>query len=45
MRRIGRKFLAHNKATPSVKAKSHIDLEAKYGCHNYGPLPVVISRG
>jgi ornithine--oxo-acid transaminase len=45
MRRIGRKFLAHNKASPSVRAQSHIDLESKYGCHNYAPLPVVINRG
>ena len=25
--------------------QDYIDQEAKYGCHNYHPLPVVLSRG
>lgn len=29
----------------SSKAKEFIDLEEKYGAHNYHPLPVVLSRG
>jgi len=27
-----------------LKAKDYIELEQKYGAHNYHPLPVVISR-
>ena len=29
----------------SPKAQHYIDLEDKYGAHNYHPLPVVLSRG
>ena len=29
----------------SPKAQSYIDLEDKYGAHNYHPLPVVLSKG
>lgn len=28
----------------SYSSKQLIDLELQYGCHNYGPLPVVASR-
>src|SRR4030042_2596378 len=28
----------------NVKAKDYIELEGKYGAHNYHPLPVVISK-
>jgi ornithine--oxo-acid transaminase len=28
-----------------VKSQFLIDLENKYGAHNYHPLPVVLSRG
>jgi ornithine--oxo-acid transaminase len=28
-----------------VNSQSYIDLEEKYGAHNYHPLPVVLSRG
>ncbi len=31
--------------TVSAKSKFYIDLEEKYGAHNYSPLPVVLSRG
>ncbi|MDD2246895.1 MAG: ornithine--oxo-acid transaminase [Proteiniphilum sp.] len=31
--------------TASTKAGHYIDLEEKYGAHNYNPLPVVLSRG
>ena len=27
------------------KAQDYIDLENKYGAHNYHPLPVVLSKG
>ena len=27
------------------KSKYYIDLESKYGAHNYHPLPVVLSKG
>ena len=29
----------------SPKAQHYIDLEDRYGAHNYHPLPVVLSRG
>src|SRR5450759_1146658 len=29
----------------SANAQHYIDLEDKYGAHNYHPLPVVIDRG
>ena len=29
----------------SSKAQAYIDLEERYGAHNYHPLPVVLSRG
>ena len=29
----------------SAKAQHAIDLEDKYGAHNYHPLPVVLERG
>ena len=28
-----------------LSSKQCIELEDKYGCHNYAPLPVVIERG
>ena len=31
--------------TESSKAKHFIDLENKYGAHNYHPLPVVLAKG
>src|SRR5688500_6537987 len=31
------------KLTP--KAQSYVDLEQKYGAHNYAPVPVVLSKG
>ena len=31
--------------TLSVNTKQYIDLEEKYGAHNYHPLPVVLDRG
>jgi len=30
---------------PTAESKQYIDLEEKYGAHNYHPLPVVLSRG
>ena len=30
---------------PSYNAQQYIDLEEKYGAHNYHPLPVVLDRG
>jgi ornithine--oxo-acid transaminase len=29
----------------SYSSKQVIDIEAEFGCHNYGPLPVVASKG
>ncbi len=29
----------------SSKAKEFMDLEYKYGCHNYAPIPAVLSKG
>jgi ornithine--oxo-acid transaminase len=29
----------------SAETKKYIDLEAKYGAHNYHPLPIVIAKG
>ena len=29
----------------SQKARHYIDLEERYGAHNYHPLPVVLSKG
>lgn len=29
----------------SSKSAAHIDLEDRYGAHNYHPLPVVIAKG
>ena len=29
----------------TTKSKQYIDLEEKYGAHNYHPLPIVLSRG
>lgn len=31
--------------TQSVNTQQYIDLEEKYGAHNYHPLPVVLNRG
>ena len=31
--------------TQSANAQQYIDLEEKYGAHNYHPLPVVLERG
>lgn len=28
-----------------ASSKTFLDLESKYGCHNYAPLEVVIERG
>lgn len=30
---------------PSPKQQEHMDLEARYGAHNYKPLPVVLNKG
>lgn len=35
---FGRRFFAYS-------SKQLIDLEAQYGCHNYGPLNVVAAKG
>ena len=32
-------------ATVTPKSKEFIDLEMKYGCHNYDPTPAVIAKG
>lgn len=32
-------------STLSINTQEHIDLEEKYGAHNYHPLPVVLNRG
>ena len=29
----------------SHSSKQLIDLEHQFGCHNYGPLPIVAARG
>lgn len=34
-----------NTMTDHITAQQAIDLEAKYGAHNYHPLPVVLERG
>jgi len=31
--------------TSTSQARQYIDLEEKYGAHNYHPLPVVLSKG
>ena len=33
------------KTTQESLNSYHIELEAKYGAHNYKPLPVVLKRG
>lgn len=33
------------KDAQKLSAQHYIDLEAKYGCRNYEPLPVVLCRG
>ncbi len=35
----------HASISQSDKAQQYIDLEEKYGAHNYHPLPVVLNRG
>ena len=30
---------------PSPKQQEYMDLEARYGAHNYKPLPVVLNKG
>lgn len=35
---FGRRFFSYS-------SKQLIDLEAQYGCHNYGPLNIVASKG
>ena len=34
-----------SQATNGVKAQQFLDLEEKYGAHNYHPLPVVLNKG
>ena len=35
----------HSKVTISNNTQSYIDIEERYGAHNYHPLPVVLKRG
>ncbi len=35
----------HTTAQFSTNTQRHLDLEEKYGAHNYHPLPVVLSKG
>ena len=35
----------HSTITSSADTQQYIDLEEKYGAHNYHPLPVVLNRG
>ena len=35
----------HSTITSSANTQQYIDLEEKYGAHNYHPLPVVLNRG
>ncbi len=35
---FGRRLFSHS-------SKQLIDMELDYGCHNYGPLPVVAAKG
>lgn len=35
----------HSAITLSANTQQYIDLEEKYGAHNYHPLPVVLNRG
>ena len=35
----------HSTLTPAAYTQKYIDLEEKYGAHNYHPLPVVLNRG
>ena len=37
--------MTHNIIEISGKSQQYIDLEEKYGAHNYHPLPVVLNRG
>ena len=37
--------MTHNTITISDNSQQYIDLEEKYGAHNYHPLPVVLNRG
>ena len=39
------KSFLKRKFAVSAKAKHFIDMELKHGCHNYAPLPVVLSKG
>jgi hypothetical protein len=41
---IAKRSLASNAGLVSEKTKYHIDLEEKYGAHNYHPLPVVLKE-
>ena len=34
-----------NKNLISYTSKQIINLEAEFGCHNYGPIPIVASKG
>lgn len=40
-----KKALGKNFGTLSKKAQALVDLELKYGCHNYAPIPVVLKKG
>ena len=35
----------HSTIALSATAQQYLDLEEKYGAHNYHPLPVVLNRG
>ncbi len=37
--------MTHNTISISNNSQQYIDLEEKYGAHNYHPLPVVLNRG
>ena len=37
--------MTHNTIAISDNSQQYIDLEEKYGAHNYHPLPVVLNRG
>jgi ornithine--oxo-acid transaminase len=38
-------FCMHSTIAPSASTQYFLDLEEKYGAHNYHPLPVVLNRG
>lgn len=45
LRRKVLRISARNGTKGFSTAQSYIDLEDKYGAHNYAPIPVVLSKG